>query len=153
MAFFPRRSKEDFSRAPSHDNVKIKRTNYAHKESTSTRIYCYSIDFTLCLNYISNSLAYITIAKNKTVEKEKESAFPAHFLYFDILLFLNFMIFMIIAIFNFFFINECVTNEPHGTSAERLIFIKILSGILCRGERSTDMQRVQIIDSSPCSTQ
>ena len=62
------------------------------------------------------------------------------------------MIFMIIAIFNFFSINECVTNEPHGTSAGRLIFIKILSGILLRGERSTDMQRVQMIDSSPRST-
>ena len=59
---------------------------------------------------------------------------------------------MIIAIFNFFFINECVTNEPHGTSAGKLIFIKILSGILCRGERSTNMQRVQIIDRSPRST-
>ena len=58
------------------------------------------------------------------------------------------MIFMIIAIFNFFFINECVTNEPQGTSAGRLIFIGITSGRLCGGERSTDMQRVQIIDSS-----
>ena len=27
-----------------------------------------------------------------------------------------------IAIFNFFFINECVTNEPQGTSAGRLAF-------------------------------
>ena len=61
------------------------------------------------------------------------------------------MIFMIIAIFNFFFINECVTNEPQGTSAGRLIFIGITSGSLRGGERSTDMQRVQIIDSSPRS--
>ena len=53
-------------------------------------------------------------------EKEKESAFPAHFLYFD-----YFMIFMIIAIFNFFVINEFKVDRLQIILVAKNIYLRV----------------------------